>query len=170
MKEQVSSREEGRHVHSDFVGGEEAAGGIVVESAEEVLVADDRQGSVRSQRVDDAFAFDRLREAPVDVVGEEHFLGPVEEPASAHGLLRPVVPPAHQHHSSPCVLARRAHVLLLLYLLNASDVRGCSLCRRPQHHALPGCGRQGSNSRQHIATASWMDDKQPDYKAGEAQN
>lgn len=118
------------YIHGDTIGIERAGGGVVLETAEEVVVADGVELGVALEAVDRTLALDGVGALQVEVVGEEDLLGAVELPPAADRFLRPVVPSHVDLHVGPAPVR-----LDPFDLRHVGRLRGI---RRPHEHAVPG--------------------------------
>lgn len=118
------------YIHGDTIGIERAGGGVVLETAEEVVVTDGVELGVALEAVDCTLALDGVGALQVVVVGEEDLLGAVELPSAADRLLRTVVPSHEDLHVGPAPVR--------LDPLDLRHVGRLRRIRRPHEHAVPG--------------------------------
>lgn len=92
------------NVHCDPIGGESASGGVVLETAEEVVVSDSVELGVPFEAVHLTLAFDGVGALNVEVVGKEKLRRTVEPPLGR----RSTPPPAGSTNAR--ALVRAPHV------------------------------------------------------------
>lgn len=117
------------NIHGDTIGIEGAGGGIVLETAKEVVVADGVELGVALEAVNSTLALYSIGALNIVVVGEEHLLGSVELTAAADGLLRPVVPADVDLDVCPAAVGFDP--------LDPRHVGGLRGLGRPHEHAVP---------------------------------
>lgn len=117
------------NVHGNSIGIESTSGRIVLETAEEIVVADGVEFGIALEAVNSTLALYSISALNIIVIGEEYFLGSMELTAAADGLFRPVVPANVNLDVGPTAVG--------LDPLDPGDVRGLRGLRRPHEDAVP---------------------------------